>query len=520
MKHANRWIIAALLVVSFSLPYAVGYYYTAIMGYMHSDAMSRVANAFYVLFSRDPHLGAIGFIWNPLPSVINLFFLIFYPLFPGLATAGLAGVWMSCSFTAFTCVYLFTSSLNFGLNRLTGVMISLLFLLNPIFFYFGFTGLSDAPFNFFLIYTVVEFLLWRVAQEPGRLIKSSFGLAMAFWTRYEAVPFGVAMAVCMVMVIWFIRHHQNMKNESRLHRLYEYEGTAILYLTPVVFSGLLWIWFNYLIMDNPLYFLNSEYSNQAQMATFDGSEAAMYLKQSALNGLWVVLQKSSYFLVLTAFILLYRLLSRRIHHYDMLMLLLMVFSIPALQYLLVLQQSSFVWFRYFSYILPITVAWVPYEISQAKNRKLYAPAIMAAMVISGLVMGYAISDPTIAPDEHTTVTRGIHQETQTRDRAVAEYLDEHYADVDIMVDSYSAYLIIVSSTYPTRFLITSDLAFDDAIAEPWNYGVEYVLLPRPRPGAPMSVLNTVYPNFFDKGAEFATLAEDFDGEWRLYKLNQ
>ena len=32
------------------------------------DALSRVANAYYVLFSRDPHLPAMGFVWNPLPS--------------------------------------------------------------------------------------------------------------------------------------------------------------------------------------------------------------------------------------------------------------------------------------------------------------------------------------------------------------------------------------------------------------------------------------------------------------------
>src|SRR5690606_23616066 len=221
-------------------------------------------------------------------------------------------------------------------------------------------GLSDAPFNFFLIYTVVEFLLWKEKQEPGRLIKSSFGLALAFWTRYEAVPFGVGMAISMFLVIWLAQRHSIRNREQRLHRINEVEGTAILYLTPAVFSGVLWIWFNYLIMDNPLYFLNSEYSNQAQMATFEGSEAFLFLQQSALNGLLVVLQKSGYFLVLTAFLLIFRITDRRIDWKDMTMLLLMVLSIPAFQYLLVLQQSSFVWFRYFSYILPITIAWIPY----------------------------------------------------------------------------------------------------------------------------------------------------------------
>src|SRR5690349_15003216 len=35
-----------------------------------ADALSRVANAYYTVASRDPHLAAIGFVWNPLPSLL------------------------------------------------------------------------------------------------------------------------------------------------------------------------------------------------------------------------------------------------------------------------------------------------------------------------------------------------------------------------------------------------------------------------------------------------------------------
>src|SRR5688572_23128027 len=36
------------------------------------DAPNRVANAGFALHSRDPHLSAIGFVWNPLPSLVEL----------------------------------------------------------------------------------------------------------------------------------------------------------------------------------------------------------------------------------------------------------------------------------------------------------------------------------------------------------------------------------------------------------------------------------------------------------------
>src|ERR1700677_1314342 len=50
------------------------------------DAVSRMANGFYVLYSRDPHLAAIGFVWNPLQSVADDIVLIFNHLWPALAS--------------------------------------------------------------------------------------------------------------------------------------------------------------------------------------------------------------------------------------------------------------------------------------------------------------------------------------------------------------------------------------------------------------------------------------------------
>ena len=37
------------------------------LNFVVGDAWSRITNAYYVLFSRDPHLAAIGFVGNPLP---------------------------------------------------------------------------------------------------------------------------------------------------------------------------------------------------------------------------------------------------------------------------------------------------------------------------------------------------------------------------------------------------------------------------------------------------------------------
>jgi len=54
------------------------------------DTVARTANAFYVLFSRYPHLGAIGFVWTPLPSLLALPLVALKNVWPGLVRDAVA----------------------------------------------------------------------------------------------------------------------------------------------------------------------------------------------------------------------------------------------------------------------------------------------------------------------------------------------------------------------------------------------------------------------------------------------
>ena len=76
------------------------------LGYMINDAYTRVDNAFDVLFSRDPHLAAIGFFWGPLPSFFDLPILAFRGVWPALATQAFAGSIEAALFSAGTVVAL------------------------------------------------------------------------------------------------------------------------------------------------------------------------------------------------------------------------------------------------------------------------------------------------------------------------------------------------------------------------------------------------------------------------------
>lgn len=519
---ASRWMAIGLFVFILALELSAGIYFSYVLGYMHTDALSRVANAFYVLYSRDPHLGAIGFIWNPLPSLLEMVILLLYPIFPALATYGLAAVILSATFAALTAMLLYRAGVRTGLSSGMSIMLALLYALNPFILLFGANGLSDSLYIYFIMMTVIEFALWLKDRMTASLIVSGLALAMAFWTRYEAVPLGVAMAGGVVLAILFLHRNMGRRELALREKLHKVEATWLLLLLPVVFSGLLWIFFNYLIMGNALYFLNSEYSNTAQSAELLNDDKFVEIFSNPLVALKFIASKTLWYSVPLLAILFIRLLSGRLFRWGTLIILLLFLSVPGLQFLLMMKQSSYGWFRYFMYVFPITVAWLPYELSQLQGRWRRAAfgLVSVSLLLTAGLLSYALTRPDIAPDENSFLTRtgNVNYVRQESDRKIAVWLDEHLPKSTIMTDSASAYTMIVYSQYPKRFLITSDYSFNKALSYPQDNHVDYILVPKIMSGMPLSKINMVYPNLYEKGAPWVQLEREFNGEWRLYKV--
>ncbi|ADM72132.1 hypothetical protein GMA19_04375 [Paenibacillus polymyxa E681] len=519
---ASRWMAIGLFVFILALELSAGIYFSYVLGYMHTDALSRVANAFYVLYSRDPHLGAIGFIWNPLPSLLEMVILLLYPIFPALATYGLAAVILSATFAALTAMLLYRAGVRTGLSSGMSIMLALLYALNPFILLFGANGLSDSLYIYFIMMTVIEFALWLKDRMTASLIVSGLALAMAFWTRYEAVPLGVAMAGGVVLAIMFLHRNTGRRELALREKLHKVEATWLLLLLPVVFSGLLWIFFNYLIMGNAFYFLNSEYSNTAQSAELLNDDKFVEIFSNPLVALKFIASKTLWYSVPLFAILFIRLLSGRLFRWGTLIILLLFLSVPGLQFLLMMKQSSYGWFRYFMYVFPITVAWLPYELSQLQGRWRRAAfgLVSVSLLLTAGLLSYALTRPDIAPDENSFLTRtgNVNYVRQESDRKIAVWLDEHLPKSTIMTDSASAYTMIVYSQYPKRFLITSDYSFNKALSYPQDSHVDYILVPKIMSGMPLSKINMVYPNLYEKGAPWVKLEREFNGEWRLYKV--
>lgn len=503
------WII---FIIVFLLELAVGYYLTAIYGFMSGDASSRVANAFYVLYSREPSLANIGFIWNPLPSLMQLVLLVFYPIYPALASEGVAAVIVSSVFAALTAALIVKAGFRFGINKWVSIIFAVLYVFNPYIFYYGANGLTEVMFIYFINVAVIQLLLWMQNDGARPLVVAAIALALAFWTRYETVFFGAALA--LAVLVWIVQQ----KKEPMRDRLRQAEGTWTLLLTPVVFSGLLWIFFNYTIMGNGFYFLTDSYGNLGQAELLKNDERLSSMVNNLGLTLLFVVKRLWYFSIPLVIIFILRLVERRLFRWDTLMLFILAVSIPSMQVILLFKGGTAAWIRYYMYAFPIAVIWIPYEISRMRFKKTGITLLIAGMIASAGAMGLMMNDPTVASDEYEAFRQNKLYAEQEAGKAATRYINEQLPDSIILTDSFSSFRVIMGSKSPKHFVITSDDDFEDSLLAPAKHGIDYVLVPNPQAVLSLDGVNQQYPNLYEQGAEWAVLEQEFDGYWKLYKV--
>ena len=127
---------------------SVGYWLQVSHGFIVGDALSRVSAAETVLYSRQPHVAAIGFIFTPLTALIQLPAILFSPVWPALTEYSYAGTLMSAPFMAAAVVQIMSMGLDRSLPRGYILAITALFALNPMIIFYGANGMSEAPFLF------------------------------------------------------------------------------------------------------------------------------------------------------------------------------------------------------------------------------------------------------------------------------------------------------------------------------------------------------------------------------------
>nr|MDQ2832130.1 glycosyltransferase family 39 protein [Chloroflexota bacterium] len=312
-----------------------------------TDAFARVANAFYVVFSRDPHLEAIGFVWNPLPSMLMVPLVLLKGIWPALVREAIAANLISALFGGIGMFYMLRILRRLGLSGRLRWTIAILFALNPAMLFYAVNGLTDVMMGTTLLAATDG--LWAYLEEGSfsELLASGVWVAVGFLIRYEVVVWaglvGVALAYGLARL--------PVRALPAQRRADWIAGLLLFWLTPLVCVVITWIFYNWIIMGDPLYFMRSTYGNEASVATGAYAYGPMNAARHSIGGTFAYLGRQTLLFppvtVVLVALLLFGLKGRLDRHVRALILVAAAVAVPLLQVLLLYRGDSPGWLRFF-----------------------------------------------------------------------------------------------------------------------------------------------------------------------------
>lgn len=531
----------------------VGYWLQVRNGFILGDALSRVSAAQSVLFSRDPHLAAIGFIFTPLTAMVQIPFIALSELWPPMTSMAYSGTIMSAVFMAGAVVQILGMGTDRGLPRAYALTITALFALNPMIVFYGSNGMSEAPFLFFITWAVRRLIMWMVDDDVHHLIVAG-GIAMglSYLTRYDAVGC-IAAAGFVVGITTYLRAPEPPRFRRALLDLLLVSGPGF-----AAFIG--WAVASWLITGEAFAQFTSQYGNAAIL------EQSGQQSVGAAAGLSFALTCVTLLAPTLLPIGAWAVASRwRRRNWAVLVVPVALFGAAlAFQAASYAAGSTFPFLRFYIVAIPMTaclamLAVPDGEPAPAKRRGRHAPApvdfvppargrradyvaVAAVFAVTVPVVGWGMSLPRYAPQEYAlaavlapdpdsvdprVAVEGRIAATFSTERRIAGYLDDlDLPESSVITDTVYGFAVVVASERPKTFVVPSDPDFTRLLNNPAEHGIEYLLAVPPTGRGVSDALNQRYPTLYETGAEVATLELEIpnDGDsqptWRLYRVQE
>jgi hypothetical protein len=532
----RRRLGLALFVPAFALYVTIG----ALLDFRYSsyvgDAQSRLANAYYVFFSRDPHLAAIGFVWNPLTSISVMPLLLLKGLWPELASRAFAGAIMSAAFMAGSVVVLHAILRDLRVRASARIPLTVLFALQPMIILYGANGMSEGLFLLCLLLSCRRLARWLHGHQTWDLVLAGVPMGFAYLTRNEAVmPSMIGAAVVVGVTAW--RAGGDLRARTRAAVV-----NGFIFASPAAFAFLLWAALSWVIVGHPLEAFTSQYGNAAQLSV--SGDYFVNARGGIGTGRYILLQLAGLapFLPVVAVAVAWRVLRHR----DLRVLA--ALAIP----------GGVVFFAVVAFLLGQTAGWLRYQIAviptmfvvagcvlaregTGRERWLLLRRSLALVAVVALGLGSAatsaltMSDKRLGHEEHDILGFVFNPsappdayEFRYRQRTaeqLAAYIDaKHLPRGSVIMDTGSACIpiIVLASRHPKQFVITNDRDFMPVLADPVTFKAQYILVPQPEGLGSLNEINRTYPTLFATGAGLGVLDHAFEGggcsNMRLYRL--
>jgi hypothetical protein len=511
---------------------AVAVYLIVVNDVIFPDALSRVGNAQYVLASRDRHLAAIGFVWNPLPSLVLLPFIPLRAVWPALISTGLVGAIASALFMAGAVGVIRRTLQDAGLGQVARLTLTAVFALHPMIVLYGGNGESEAALLFFVALAIRFLVAWLGQPSTRWLTALGFALGGGYLTRYEALAPGLAVlllvpavSVCRAFGSW------------RERRAAALADLAVVGL-PFVFTFVGWAVVSRVIVKQWFPTLQSDYGNTAQVAInrkFIGDAVGHSLRARTEYASQQILGLEPALAVLLVLALVMLMLRRDLRLVAPVAIAGAVLSFDAFAFL---SGTSFGWLRFQIASVPLTVLLAGLLVATLpRGRWVRGVAVVLALALTApaiVTSTYTLFDRRLAREEAKPLRSVLRpaslstvEKSQLRhfdvERDIAHYVDSrHLRRGAVLTDAAFSFAVLLASRNPLAFVITPDQDFQPALADPATFHVQYLLVPDPA-AASYDALNVAFPRVYAQGLPGATLAREWHGrggpDWRLYRLS-
>jgi len=488
-----------------------------------TQALGLVANASYVLFSRDPHVAAIGFVGSPLPSILILPLLPLRAIWPALSDVGFAACIVSALFMAGAVYQLYQLLREGGVSRIPRFALTLLFALHPLIVYTAAMGVVEAGYVFFLLLAARHLARWlRDADTMGAII-AGLALAGAYLTRYDAMLAGITV-IAVVGVVSFTR--------ARDRRALTAVCDALIVGLPLAATAALWAAAAWLVTGNAVPQLLSTYGYLAQLDALRTHGIAPAYSIASPQRTLIQLLALEPALPAAGVLLVIGWLSGRARASLAGIGLLGPLAIAIIGASVL--DFTFPWLRQLIVVVPLVTLLVGLGLASGR-RSWLGPLAAGLMLLVAVPTTFGAMLTAQTGQEERPVLRTIAGRPTPGASAstalamtVARYLDGRaLGDGSVLVDSFTGFPVILASRAPRQFIITSDRDFALAVANPAAYGVRYLLVPAPADGnslGSLDALNHAFPGLWPSAAASGGLEHEFAGpdkrvEWRLYRVS-
>ncbi len=496
------------------------------------DAWTRVGNASHALLSRDPHLAAIGFVWNPLPSLLTFPLLLFAQLWPSLLREGFAANIVSAVAMAFALVQIDGLLVDWGVVRWGRLALVGAVALNPLIAFYGANGMSEALFLAAVLYTVRHLACWLDGREVGQLVRVGIGVATAYLIRYEAGAAAIAVIAIVPVASWS-RARSGERGAAA-------QADAIIVGMPFATVFALWAAASWVFVGSPFETFTSVYGNSSQIAlmsqwislkTGQGTSAAPAFLATQVLALGPALL----ILPLVAIALIRAKLPTPAVAAAPLGAVL-AFAAWAF-----LSGRSFGWLRFEIMAIPLAMivavgaGALAMRAFSGRTSSLAIGSLVIVLAWSGIpTTTWVMLDPLLAQEESRQLApyvaaaagapflRPPDSQIYVLGGELAELVDGlHAPRGSVLVDAATSYPLVLRSQRPQQFVIPSDRDFRAALANPGLFGLRYFVVALDQGIGTVDAINRAHTGAYENGGGVGRLVGEVSAPglgWRVYEV--